>query len=150
MSYSVNTSSILSFMGYGENYYTASNIDGNIVLDWYHTDPQPSEQDILDNELPWYKSVNKDKVKTQASIKGAETYTFIQPSPENILGLMDFASDIYTHIVPAAREALHSGLLTLKTISDITRAAITDINNASDISTVDTITNQAIADIGEI
>lgn len=60
-------------MGYKpEIDFSASLSDGVVLLDWFHTDPKPTEQDILSNELPWAKSKTLDKIKNSSAKKRLE------------------------------------------------------------------------------
>ena len=68
--YSINTSSILKYMGYifgDDQDYETFKRSGIVTLDWYHADPKPSEQDILDNELGWSIKEAKSRVKLEGA-----------------------------------------------------------------------------------
>jgi hypothetical protein len=49
MAYSISTGHVLISMGYeSDTDFIASRSGGIITLEWFHTDPKPSEQDITD------------------------------------------------------------------------------------------------------
>lgn len=55
--YSVHTYPILICAGYLPADFSLVMRDGVLELDWLHTDPKPTPEDIAAQELPWRKSV---------------------------------------------------------------------------------------------
>lgn len=69
MSYHSETASILKVMGYTSDDYNVSAQNGVYSLTWYHADQKPTEQQIIDNALPWAKSTASSRVKAAAAKK---------------------------------------------------------------------------------
>ena len=137
MSYSINTGQILKYMGYTPvDDYMSTTVDGGATLAWYHADPKPTEQDVLDNELGWSQEEAKSRVKLEGAKRIALVYPFIDSTSESALALYDMVRDIYFLIVPAAREPLTGSILELKNTFDAATNAIADISLMTDVTLV--------------
>ncbi len=135
--YPINTYPILIYMGYTDGDFECTGAgQSGVILEWYSSAPQPTEQVILDNELAWSISEAKDRVKKVGAEKVATIYPFINANSTEALSLYDLVSDLYLSIVPAAREPLSGNLLLFKQIYDAAKDAITDINLMTDVSLV--------------
>ena len=76
MAYSTSTGHVLISMGYeSDTDFIASRIGGIITLEWFHTDPKPSEQDITDiindvTPLPNGKTYTQSQEPAHVEING--------------------------------------------------------------------------------
>lgn len=77
MAYIKETGSILVWMGYeiDIDFDTTLFTDGAVLLNWYHTDPKPTELDILNNELPWAQDASINLIKIDSHNKRNEFMT---------------------------------------------------------------------------
>ena len=131
--YSTNTPLILQYLGY----ITLTDFVSSAgSLTWYHTDPKPSEQDILDNELGWSIKEAKSRVKLEGAKRIAALYPFIDAKSEEALALYDLVGDIYGLIIPAARNSITGTLLTFKNTYDAAKDALIDIDTMTDVTLV--------------
>lgn len=99
-----------------------------------YSDNDTEVQIICDNydPLPHSKKVARQRIKLEAAKRSAAIYPFIDPESEEAIGLYNFASDLYTSILPAARGTLSQGLADFKAIYDAANAAISDVNALTD------------------
>jgi hypothetical protein len=76
MAYSTSTGHVLISMGYeSDTDFIASRSGGIITLEWFHTDPKPSEQDITDiindvTPLPNGKTYTQSQEPAHVEIRG--------------------------------------------------------------------------------
>jgi len=82
--------------------------------------------------LPYEKAQAQERILLEASKRAAAIYTFIDPTRDQAIGLYQFASDLYTSIVPTSREVLSGRLLQFKDVHDKAQAAIAQVNLMTD------------------
>ena len=106
MAYSIHTPQILEFLGY----VVLDDFEWNGTdLTWFHTDPKPTDAEVLAQEKPWAASVTKEKIYREQEIRSAN----IDMLSGDKLGfemprtVIDILEETYTKIlVPAARQAI--------------------------------------------
>lgn len=110
-----------------------------------HPDDVTAAQAICDSfdPLPFAKAAKKKQIKAVAASKVAVIYAFVveededtQTAASDIASFYDFASDIYTSILPSARDTLALRLQSFKGIRDAAADAIAVVNAMSDWETV--------------
>lgn len=76
MAYSIYTPSILTWKGYVPEDDFIVNVDQGVVtsLDWFHSDPKPTETDIEALEKPWAAYTKRKETKLWASLTNTRTY----------------------------------------------------------------------------
>ena len=121
--YSTSTPSILMYLGYATlSDFVASLSEGVLTLEWFHLDPQPTEQEIATAEasqayIDWYAENGGDPVKTLR--KQAET-NLSESDRSNVL----LRSVILTMVDEFNRH------------SDRTNAILTAIGNANNLGSL--------------
>ena len=70
MSYPGRAAQILRHMGYEPDVdFEASEAGGVVSLDWYHTDPKPTDADVLAQEVPTGRGAVKRSARAEARLR---------------------------------------------------------------------------------
>ena len=88
-------------------------------------------QPLMDayNPLPDAKYDAIQRVNLHATGLIADVYGFLDiTQPQEAKGLVDFMTDLYSSIVPAAREPLSGGMLECKNINDTRQVKVLEVN----------------------
>lgn len=100
---------------------------------WVSSD-DAAVQAIIDSfdPLPFAKADKIDELTLEAARRVTSVYPHMNESPKEVYSQMQTLIDLYTHIAPAARQALSGNLLAMKNVRDTFDAAKAAINAMTD------------------
>jgi hypothetical protein len=127
--YPTTTGQILVWMGYVPLHdFTVTQSSGDVILIWTHADPQPTPEEVAQQELPWRRWQRKTEAR-----RDIETYIdgAIQPVTRSMLRDGEPVIDSVT--AEAVREF----------IADC-YSAVNDFDDAVDLADLETINQVAI------
>ncbi len=104
--------------------------------DVWIADNDAAVQNIINtfDPLPEAKKEKRKELKTEAMNRAVSVYEFIEDIEP--VSFFQFAEDLFTSILPAARDTLKPNLLALKDIRDTANDAIDAINALATLNTV--------------
>ena len=132
MSYPARTGTVLLFLGYELDIDFECDWNGaSVDVSWYSADPQPTEQDIIDNELAAFKAAKIKQLKAEADRR----MRLINPTAsfDNTVLLRG----LYLSVEPTARGAFASNIQQLVNIWTPGSTAAVAINALVDIVSVE-------------